>query len=206
MNSKLIDSKTIIEDAARDLWQGQGADISAINDTLSVVTDEILSIAELLSEEDKATTISYIKNALSDFKRAYEARDDFLLADCLYYEWREMLFIYIDVSQEGPAMNKYLNKNLQVVKELHNEIKINDKLVSKYESQGEVEPITSYKGYSLCGTIDREHAIEVWCEQFKDLKRNEVAYVFGMGSLDYYERLYELYPELRVVIYEPLEE
>ncbi len=101
MNSKLIDSKTIIEDAARDLWQGQGADISAINDTLSVVTDEILSIAELLSEEDKATTISYIKNALSDFKRAYEARDDFLLADCLYYEWREMLFIYIDVSQEG---------------------------------------------------------------------------------------------------------
>ena len=103
-------------------------------------------------------------------------------------------------------MNKYLNKNLQVVKELHNEIKINDKLVSKYESQGEVEPITSYKGYSLCGTIDREHAIEVWCEQFKDLKRNEVAYVFGMGSLDYYERLYELYSELRVVIYEPLEE
>lgn len=103
-------------------------------------------------------------------------------------------------------MNGFLKKNLDAIRDNHLEIKLNEELISKYNSQIEIEPITSYKGYSLCSAIDQEEAIRVWCEQFKELKHNEVVFVFGIGSLDYYVRLREMYPDLMLVIYEPSEE
>lgn len=103
-------------------------------------------------------------------------------------------------------MNKYLQKNLEAIRMNHPEIKINDELVAEYEIKTKVEQINAYNGYNLCSTIDKNQSIEVWCEQFQELKHNEVIFAFGIGNLDYYVRLRELYPTQKMIIYEPLED
>lgn len=103
-------------------------------------------------------------------------------------------------------MTSVLKKNLDAVKTNHTEIKINEDLVDKYKGNDNIEELISYKGYNICSGVDRNKAIEVWCEQFKDLKHNEVVFSFGTGSLDYYEKLKVLYPDIKVIIYEPAEE
>lgn len=101
MNNKLIDNKSIIEDAARDLWQGKGADIATLSGVLSEISEDILYMANSLEEEDKLTTVSYIRQALLDFQRACDNRDDYMLADCLMYEWYEIITIYISEGTKG---------------------------------------------------------------------------------------------------------
>ena len=101
VSNNLINNKTIIEKAVRDLWQGKGADINMLNGVLAEVSDEILCIANNMNEEDRLTTINYIRTALTDFQRACDNRDDYMLADCLMYEWNDMISIFISESQEG---------------------------------------------------------------------------------------------------------
>ncbi len=101
MNNNLKDNRVTIEDAAIALWQGKGTAIEKLNETLVAVSNDILGRAEDLSEEDKLTTVNYIRDALADFEKACQARDDFMLADCLMYEWREIILIYMDEEQEG---------------------------------------------------------------------------------------------------------
>ena len=100
MKEKLLNDKIVIENNARELWQGKGADIGELNRALYEASHIILDMAEALNDEDKLTTINYVKNAFSDFEKACKKRDDYMLADCLYYEWRELLSIYIDVMGE----------------------------------------------------------------------------------------------------------
>ncbi len=101
MNNKLIENKSLIEDAARDLWQGNGADIVTLNGILLEVSEDILDMANNLGDEDRLTTIDYIRQALLDFQRACDNRDDFMLADCLMYEWSEIITIYISEGIKG---------------------------------------------------------------------------------------------------------
>lgn len=97
MVKKLLDNKEIIEENAKSLWQGNGADIGAVSNAIHDTSNIILEIADDASEEDKATTVQYIKAGLGDFETAHNNRDDFLLADCLYYVWRELIIIYVGV-------------------------------------------------------------------------------------------------------------
>ena len=97
---KLIENRKIIEKEAFNLWQGNAVDISTLNATIIEVSNTILNIANGLNEEDKNTTIIYVRNALSNFELASNSRDNFLLSDCLYFEWRELISVYIDVIGE----------------------------------------------------------------------------------------------------------
>ena len=94
MKDKLCDSLNVIEDATEQLWQGKGTDVGEISDTLNNVINIIMNIAEKLPDEDRIVTMSYIERGLSDYKMACEKRDDFLLADCLFYQWREIILIF----------------------------------------------------------------------------------------------------------------
>ena len=96
MREELLSAQKTIEDNAYNLWKGNGADIGVLEKTLIEVSNVIIGIAETLDENDKVTTINFIRNALSDFERAYNSRDDYMLADCLMFEWREIVIIYVD--------------------------------------------------------------------------------------------------------------
>ena len=100
MKNMLMKNLNIIEKQAVEILQGKGADIEVINDTIHQSAGIILDIAEQLPDEDKLTTINYIKTGLSNYQNAIDNRDDFLLADCLYYGWKEIIAIYIDVLGE----------------------------------------------------------------------------------------------------------
>ena len=97
MINKLLDNKRIIEENAEKLWRGNGADIGVVSKTIHNTSNMILEIIEDASDEDKATTIQYLKGGLEEFENAHKNRDDFLLADCLYYIWRELIAIYVEV-------------------------------------------------------------------------------------------------------------
>lgn len=96
MRDTLINCLTVVEEESERLWQGKGADIEKIGNALHGAVNVILDVANSLPEEDRTTTMSYIENGLSDYKMACDKRDDFLLADCLYYQWREIITIYIE--------------------------------------------------------------------------------------------------------------
>lgn len=103
-------------------------------------------------------------------------------------------------------MNNILRKNLEVVKNKHPEITINNLLVEEYDKAETLKEIESYNGYMIKSRVNQSLAINVWCEQFEELKQNEVAIIFGIGNLDYYCQLKKKYPELVIVAYEPCEE
>lgn len=98
---KLIESRKIIENEAFNLWQGNAVDMGILNATIAGVSNTILGIANGLNEEDKNTTIIYVRNALSNFEFASKSRDNYILADCLYFEWRELISVYIDIDVIG---------------------------------------------------------------------------------------------------------
>ncbi len=100
MKNTLMKYLHIIEEQAAEVLQGKGADIDVINDAIHQSAGIILDVAEQLPDEDKLTTINYIKTGLNNYRNAIDNRDDFLLADCLYYEWREIIAIYIDALGE----------------------------------------------------------------------------------------------------------
>lgn len=103
-------------------------------------------------------------------------------------------------------MNEYLSKNLEAVKSRHNEIVINQEIIETLERKKDITEIDSHNGYMLKSQIDQNIAINAWCEQFEELKHNEVVIVFGVGSLEYYVRFSDMYPKTDIVIYEPCEE
>lgn len=97
MKDKLLSNRQIIEDNALELWKGHGADIDAINNAIQDVSEVILDIAnQLEEEEDRVTTIGYIKEGLHGYNVALNNRDSFMMADCLYYTWREIINIFIE--------------------------------------------------------------------------------------------------------------
>ena len=100
MKKELLDFKEQIEECSYELWKGNGTDVKRLNGVLYDASQIILSVAEELNEEDKTTTINYIKNGLADFEKACNNRDDFMLADCLFFEWREIVSIYADVWED----------------------------------------------------------------------------------------------------------
>ena len=102
-------------------------------------------------------------------------------------------------------MASFLEKNLKIIEEKHEEIEINRDIVRKIENCDVVERIDSYNGYMLHSRVDQKQAIANWCDQFEELKYNTVVAVFGMGDFDYFVELSKRYPEVDVIVYEPYE-
>jgi hypothetical protein len=82
------------EKESNSLWQGKGADINAVTQAISFATGIIIQLMEGLSDEDKINTSMFLKNVMNDYENAIKNKDDFMLADCLHYQWREICIIY----------------------------------------------------------------------------------------------------------------
>ena len=109
-------------------------------------------------------------------------------------------------NKAGRVMNSILDKNIKAIKKQHSEIEINWKIVDELLMIEDIDAIESYDGYMIKSQIDQEQAIEVWCEQFANLKINSIVVVFGVGSIRYYTEFRKLYPNIDIVIYHPCEE
>lgn len=91
------DIKKNIEEEAKSLWQGKGADIEVIQNSIVSATQIILKQCETGFGEGIEFPIQYVVDATQHFKEAIEKRDDYLLADCLYFEWREIIIVFLEL-------------------------------------------------------------------------------------------------------------
>ncbi len=103
-------------------------------------------------------------------------------------------------------MNKYLEDNIEALKKNHNEVIINDDIIERLKGEESVERIVSYDGMMLQSNVEQDKAIQIWCDQFEELKYNSLIIVFGIGSLDYYVEFVNRFPDLITIIFEPCEE
>lgn len=103
-------------------------------------------------------------------------------------------------------MSGFLDNNIKIIEEKHEEIEVNKDLVEKLSKQDVIEEISSYNGFSIRSQMNQKHAIEAWCKQFDTLKHNVMVMVFGLGSLEYYIEFRKQHPNTVIIIYEPSEE
>lgn len=89
--------KENIEREARALWQGKGADIELVQNSIVSATQIIFKQCEEGFGAGIEFPTQYIVDATNHFKEAIMKRDDYLLADCLYFEWREIIIVFLEL-------------------------------------------------------------------------------------------------------------
>lgn len=94
---KFIDE---MDNQATSLWQGHGLDIERLNeqiiDFLSVLEKSVV----ILEQRGIAFPMEYVEEAMVDLKKGLGDRDDYKVADCLYYQWKEIAIVLKEVLDE----------------------------------------------------------------------------------------------------------
>lgn len=91
--------KEILENESKKLWQGEGADIDLVQRSIISATEIITKQCEIGFYEGIEFPIQYMVDATHNFMEAISKRDDYLLADCLYFEWREIIIVFIELKE-----------------------------------------------------------------------------------------------------------
>ena len=91
--------KEILENESKKLWQGEGADIDLVQRSIISATEIITKQCEIGFGEGIEFPIQYMVDAIHNFMEAISKRDDYLLADCLYFEWREIIIVFIELKE-----------------------------------------------------------------------------------------------------------
>ncbi len=88
------------DQCANKLWQGKGIDLEdTINGVNDFVEELVLNLEELESKGINFP-MEYVTGALKHFQEAIEAKDDYLLADCIKYEIKEIAIVYQEIMSE----------------------------------------------------------------------------------------------------------
>ena len=91
--------KKNIEHEAENLWQGKGADICFLQENISKFIEIVSTKCVEGFGDGIEFPLQYLMDATDHFKEAIKKRDDYLLADCLYYEWREIIIVFIELCE-----------------------------------------------------------------------------------------------------------
>ena len=92
--------KENIEKEAKSLWQGKGVDIELVQKSIVSATQMIVKQCETGFSEGIEFPIQYVIDATHHLEDAIKKRDDYLLADCLYFEWREIIIVFLELINE----------------------------------------------------------------------------------------------------------
>lgn len=85
---------------AEQLWRGRGVDVDEIVRMTNQFVQKIEDAIPNLKEVGIDIPMGYITEAMTNLSKAIEGRDDYCLADCLYYEWREIAVVIQEVLVE----------------------------------------------------------------------------------------------------------
>ena len=89
-----------LENVTIQLWQGKGADIELISSCIDALVNEITDYMGEMKAMGIDFPMEYVTAASKNLIEAIEKKDDYLLADNLYYEWREILLVFEEVMGE----------------------------------------------------------------------------------------------------------
>lgn len=89
-----------LEKTTTRLWQGEEIDIDQISKDINDGVEQIIEFIPSLQECGVDFPMEYVTNAMRGFVDATNKMDDYLLADNLWYEWREIFEVFKEVVNE----------------------------------------------------------------------------------------------------------
>lgn len=95
-----------LDEMVTNLWQGKGISIDAMLEKINTMTEEIIENTVLMKKNGIEFPVNFIRDALENMQKAIEQKDDYKLADCLYYEWREIAVVYQEIMLEMGAKDE----------------------------------------------------------------------------------------------------
>ncbi len=99
------EAQTNIENTIIQLWQGKGADIDLISSNVDIVVNEITRHLNEMKAVGIDFPMEYVTVATKNLINAISKKDDYLLADNLCYEWKEIIIVYEEVMNEIKGMS-----------------------------------------------------------------------------------------------------
>lgn len=90
----------IIEKQTKSLWEGKGCEINEVTEAASGILDKIEKYVPMLEQMGIDFPMEYVREAISNLSTAIETKDDYVLADCLFYEWREIGMVLSELIEE----------------------------------------------------------------------------------------------------------
>ncbi|MCR5545330.1 MAG: hypothetical protein K6F30_02520 [Lachnospiraceae bacterium] len=100
----IIEIQEKIENVTNQLWQGKGADIELISACIDTLVNEITDHIGEMKAVGIDFPMEYVTAASKNLIEAISKKDDYLLADNLYYEWKEIIIVYEEVINEMKGM------------------------------------------------------------------------------------------------------
>ena len=85
-----------IDGSIVELWQGKGTNIQELLATVGTVSEIMAEGYEFLKKNHIDFPLEFIKRAVINLNTAVKERDDYMLADNLYYEWKEIIMVFCE--------------------------------------------------------------------------------------------------------------
>lgn len=85
-----------IVEISKKIWQGKGFDTSEILSLTGEIAQMIMKGACTAAEEGKVFPLDYLLAAMSHLEECVKTKDEYKMADCLYFEWREIMIVYLE--------------------------------------------------------------------------------------------------------------
>lgn len=90
----------VIKKQAEELWKGKGCDINIVIKTINSLVGEIVRYEPVFDRIGIRFPMEYIRDAMKNLNYAIETKDDYLLADCLFFEWKEIGIVFSELIEE----------------------------------------------------------------------------------------------------------
>ncbi len=82
------------------VWQGKEIDIGDLSTQISEFVDEMFENIDKMRLGGIEFPIQYVKQAIANYTNAMNSGDEYLLAQSLYFEWREIAIVYEELLDE----------------------------------------------------------------------------------------------------------
>lgn len=91
----------IIDKNVIDLWQGKGCNVQEILSQICIFSNIAIQHYDVVVKSEIDFPINFVSGAMAHTDDAIQMRDDYKLADNLYYEWREIALVFAELYSKG---------------------------------------------------------------------------------------------------------
>lgn len=88
------------EQYANTLWKGKEIELQEVTDFINDFVDNIVQSTGLMEKNGIVFPMEYVVDSLREYQSAIELKDDYIMADCLYFQWKEIAQVYLEVMAE----------------------------------------------------------------------------------------------------------
>lgn len=92
--------RNTLMDMVTALWQGHAIEVERLTGAINKIVNEIMVGTNEMGNKGVDFPVEYVLDAMKNVSECIASRDDFCLADCLCYEWIEIIDVYNEVMNE----------------------------------------------------------------------------------------------------------